>query len=54
MDAFAPLEPFTRSVSDVAAPAVALIWQDPVPAVDHALIDTADVVVSWRIRWNDD
>ena len=25
-------------------PAEALIWQDPVPAVDHALIDTSDIV----------
>ena len=25
-------------------PAEALIWQDPVPAVDHALIDAADIV----------
>src|SRR6185295_7795566 len=24
-------------------PAEALIWQDPIPAVDHALIDSADI-----------
>ena len=24
-------------------PAEELIWQDPVPAVDHALVDAADI-----------
>ena len=34
--------PRTRYIGD-AAPAEVLLWQDPVPAVDHKLIDDADI-----------
>ena len=36
------LGPRTRYLGDLA-PQDELIWQDPVPAVDHALIDTQDI-----------